>query len=80
MGTLLNPPVCFPNLRCKLMTVSEGIDYIDLQVPERAQHHRLVEAAREALYRAEDTGAKSDAAVASAKLSKVLSVVEIGRH
>jgi hypothetical protein len=79
MNALLNSPVCFPNLRCKLTTVSEGIDYIDLQVPERAQHHRLVEAAREALHRAEDTGAKSDAAVASAKLSKVLSVVEISR-
>jgi len=79
MGTLLNPPLCFPNLKCKLTTVSEGIAYIDLQVPERAQHHRLVEAAREALYRAEDTGTKSDAAVASAKLSRVLSVVEISR-
>ena len=79
MGTLLNPPLCFPNLKCKLTTVSEGIAYIDLQVPERAQHHRLVEAAREALYRAEDTGTKSDAAVASTKLSRVLSVVEISR-
>jgi hypothetical protein len=79
MDALLNLPVCFPNLRCKLTTVSEGIDYIDLQVREKAQHHRLVEAAREALYRAEDTGARSDAAVASAKLTKALSIVEIER-
>jgi hypothetical protein len=63
----------------KLTTVSEGIKYIDLQVPKRAQHHRLVEAAREALYQAEDTGAKSDAAVASSKLTRVLAVVENSR-
>ena len=77
MSALLDPPVCSVKLRCRLTSVSEGIRYIDLQVPKRAQHHRLVDAAREALCRAEETGAKSDAAVASAKLRRVLSIVEI---
>ena len=74
--TLLNPPICFPNLKCRLATAHEAIDYIDTRLPEHEQNYRLVEAAREELYRAEDSDASS---VSSHKLAKALLFVEGNR-
>ena len=39
--------------------LSEAIDYIDPRLPKDERNHRHIEAAREALYHAKDTGAKS---------------------
>lgn len=76
MVTLLDPPTYSPGLNCRLTTVDEAIDYIDTRLPESDQNHRLVQAAREELYRAEDDGGK---VVSSHKLAKALLFVEVNR-
>jgi hypothetical protein len=76
MVALLHPPVYSPNLKCRLTTVSEAIDYIDARLPEHEQSCRLVELARQELYRAEDSGAEL---VSSHKLAKALLFVEVNR-
>src|SRR5262245_37438516 len=53
MATLLHPPIYSPSLKCRLTTVDEAIDYIDTRLPESDQNHRLVQAARNELYRAQ---------------------------
>jgi hypothetical protein len=52
MVGLLDPPVYFADLKRRLTTVSEAIEYIDTRLPESVQDHRLVQAAREVLCRA----------------------------
>jgi hypothetical protein len=76
MAALLDPPVYSPELRRRLMTVSEAIDYIDTRLSENARNHPLVQAARLALYRAEDGGALL---VSSHKLACALLFTEINR-
>ena len=76
MVTLLHPPLYSPSLKCRLMTVDEAIDYIDTRLSENEQNHRLVQAAREVLYRAEDSDAKL---VSSQKLANALLFVEVNR-
>jgi hypothetical protein len=76
MGALLDSPVWSPTLRWQLRTIGEAMDYINIRLSEGEQNHKLVQAACEVLYRAEDTGVK---VVASTKLANVLSVMEISR-
>ena len=77
METMLDPPVCSTNLKCRLTTVSEAIEYIDVRLLKSEQDHKVIKAAREELYRAEDTRAKS---VTSGKLANALSVIDISRN
>ena len=76
MVPLLDPPIYSPSLNCSLTTVDEAIDYIDTRLSESEQNHRLVQAAREELYRAEDNGST---VASSHKLAKALLFVEVNR-
>jgi len=79
MTLMLEPPIYSPSLKCRLTTVGEAIDYLDLRLSPDQQENELVSAAREALYRAEDTGAKTDTVNASVKLANALFVLEVAR-
>lgn len=80
VDVLLEPPVVATDpSKPMLRTVAEAIDYIDLRLAEDLQNHKLVQAARDALYRAEDTRIRSDAARARAKLVAALRAVGVAR-
>ena len=76
MAALLDPPVYSLDLKRRLTTVGEAIDYINTRLPEKARNHGLVRAAREVLYRAEDGDAQL---VSSHKLASALLFTEVNR-
>ena len=77
MVVLLYPPVYSLDLKRKLTTVSEAIDYIDTQLPKDVRNDPLVQAARAMLHRSEDGNARS---VSSHMLAKALLFVEINQR